>query len=190
MEFKAFEAAREFYNRYARHAGFGTRIGHTNDANRYVYCNRQGTYQSKVEETDRQRDKTTNRCGCTAGIRIKEKGPYFFVIETIRFEHNHHMIQSPSMMNFLHSHKDFDPSLLEFVKFLQFENVPHRTIMSILYSSVGGAPRWPRCRRLRLRRGASMKGGSTSSPGTKRSYEPPDAIATNKQGVTGDREEQ
>ena len=139
MEFKSFEAAREFYNRYARHAGFGTRIGQTNDANRYVYCNRQGTYESKVEETDRQRDKTTNRCGCTAGIRIKEKGPYFFVIETIRFEHNHHMIQSPSMMNFLHSHKDFDPSLLEFVKFLQFENVPHRTIMSILYSSVGGA---------------------------------------------------
>jgi hypothetical protein len=139
MEFKSFEAAREFYNRYAWYAGFGTRIGQTNDANRYVYCNRQGTYESKVEETDRQRDKTTNRCGCTAGIRIKEKGPYFFVIETIRFEHNHHMIQSPSMMNFLHSHKDFDPSLLEFVKFLQFENVPHRTIMSILYSSVGGA---------------------------------------------------
>lgn len=139
MEFKEFEDARQFYNRYARHAGFGTRIGQTNGANRYIYCNRQGYYESKVAETDRQRDKTTSKCVCNAGIRVKEKDENRFVIENIKFEHNHHMIQSPSMMNFLHSHKDFDPSLLEFVKFLQFENVPHRTIMSILYSSVGGA---------------------------------------------------
>jgi hypothetical protein len=84
------------------------------------------------------RDKTTSRCGCPAGIRVKKKEDDTYVIENIKFEHNHHMIQSPSMMNFLHSHKNFDPSLLEFVKFLQFENVSHRIILSILYSSVGG----------------------------------------------------
>lgn len=139
MVFEEFEDARVFYNRYARHAGFGTRIGQTNGANKYVYCNRHGKYETKVEEHDRQRDKTTNRCGCNAGMRVKKKGENHYVIANIRFEHTHHMIQSPSMMNFLHSHKDFDPSLLEYVKFLQFENVNHRTIMSILYSSVGGA---------------------------------------------------
>ena len=139
MAFTTFEHARIFYNRYARHAGFGTRKGQTNGDNHYVYCNRQGLYETKVEETERQRDKTTNRCGCKAGIRVKKKEENHYVIANIRFEHNHHMIQSPSMMNFLHSHKDFDPSLLEYVKFLQFENVNHRTIMSILYSSVGGA---------------------------------------------------
>lgn len=139
MVFKDFEAAKIFYNRYARHAGFGVRTGQHNGANRYLYCSRQGHYESTVAETDRVRDKTTSRCGCLAGIRVKEKEDKTYVIENIKFEHNHHMIQSPSMMNFIHSHKDFDPSLLEFVKFLQFENVSHRIILSILYSSVGGA---------------------------------------------------
>ena len=138
MVFDNFEAARIFYNRYARHAGFGTRIGQHNRNDRYLYCNRQGTYTSRVDETDRQRENTTKRCGCKAGMKLKDYPDGTCVIKNIRFEHNHKLILSPSMLNFLHSHKRFDKSLLQYVKFLQFHNVPHRTILSMLYSSVGG----------------------------------------------------
>ena len=118
MVFDNFEAARILYNRYARHVGFGTRIGQHNRNDRYLYCNRQGTYTSRVDETDRQRENTTKRCGCKAGMKLKDYPDGTCVIKNIRFEHNHKLILSPSMLNFLHSHKRFDKSLLQYVKFL------------------------------------------------------------------------
>jgi hypothetical protein len=139
MVFKDFDAGRVFYNRYARHAGFGTRIGQKSGFNRYLYCTREGKHASSVSESERQRDKTTKRCGCKAKLRLKgNEHDDTVVIVDINFEHNHQLIQSPTMLVFLHSHKSFDPTILDYVKFLQFQNVQHHTIMSILYGSLGG----------------------------------------------------
>lgn len=121
MVFKDFDAGRVFYNRYARHAGFGTRIGQKSCFNRYLYCTREGKQASSVSESERQWDKTTKRCGCKAKLRLKaNEHDDTVVIVDINFEHNHQLIQSPTMLHFLHSHKSFDPTILDYVKFLQF----------------------------------------------------------------------
>ena len=80
----------------------------------------------------------TKRCGCKAMLRLKEKWVGSFVIEDIHFEHNHRLVVSPSMLVFLHSHKPFDTSLLEYIKFLQFQNLKHHQIVQIISGSVGG----------------------------------------------------
>ena len=36
------------------------------------------------------------------------------------------------MLVFLHSHKNFDKTILEYVKYLQFKGIEHAQIMSIL----------------------------------------------------------
>lgn len=139
MRFPNFKKAWEFYNRYARHAGFGIKIGQKNGNNRYLQCTREGVHKSSVLEEDRQRYNNTKRCQCKARLRLKKKWDDTWVIEDINFEHTHHLILSPSMLVFLHSHKTFDKSLLEYVKFLQFQNLKHIQIMSILSTSVGGS---------------------------------------------------
>ena len=138
MRFSSFDKAKEFYNRYARHSGFGIKIGHHNNKNRYLQCTREGMHKSSVDETQRKRVNNIKRCGCKARIRLKEKADGSCVIQDINLEHNHRLLISPSMLVFLHSHKDFDPSLLEYVKFLQFQNVKHHQIQSIISGSLGG----------------------------------------------------
>lgn len=93
MVFKDFDAGKVFYNRYARHAGFGTRIGQKSGFNRYLYCTREGKHASSVSESERQRDKTTKRCGCKAKLRLKgNEHDDTVVIVDINFEHNHQLI--------------------------------------------------------------------------------------------------
>ena len=58
---------------------------------------------------------SSKRCGCKAKLRLKEKHDGTFVIEDMQLEHNHHLLLTPSMLVFLHSHKTLDPTLLEYV---------------------------------------------------------------------------
>jgi hypothetical protein len=39
---------REFYNRYARHAGFGIKTGQANGKNKYLQCSREGVTTSNL----------------------------------------------------------------------------------------------------------------------------------------------
>ena len=55
MRFDNFEKAKEFYNRYARHSGFGIKIGQHNGNNRYLQCTREGKYKPTIAEPERQR---------------------------------------------------------------------------------------------------------------------------------------
>ena len=59
MRFQDVEKAREFYNRYARHAGFGIRKTGGNDNHKYFVCAFQGKHTTFVSEADRQRNKTS-----------------------------------------------------------------------------------------------------------------------------------
>lgn len=138
MRFRTFEEGKEFYNKYAKHAGFGIKTGQTNGRNKYVQCTREGGHTSTVKEAERQRLNNSKRCNCKARIRMKKKNDNTWVLEDIIFEHNHRLLLSPSMLVFLHSHKTFDPTMLEYVKFLQFKNLKHIQIMSIISGSVGG----------------------------------------------------
>ena len=48
-------------------------------------------------------------------------------------------MQFDDMLVFLHSHKNYDPTILEYVKLLQYHDVKHTTIMSMLSENEDGS---------------------------------------------------
>nr|XP_040251820.1 protein FAR1-RELATED SEQUENCE 5-like [Aegilops tauschii subsp. strangulata] len=132
MHFETFKEAKNFYNVYAKQAGFAIREGSKVNTRVYLYCRCYGVYESKVLEANRQRNKTTARTNCGAKMRLgREKDGTLFVKEIV-WEHNHKLQLSPQMLVFLHSHKNIDKTILEYVKYLQFKGIEHAQIMSIL----------------------------------------------------------
>ena len=53
MRFETFEEAKNFYNVYAKHAGFAVREGSKFKTRAYLYCTCYGVYESKVLEANR-----------------------------------------------------------------------------------------------------------------------------------------
>ena len=137
MQFTSEDAAREFYNTYARHAGFGTRKNGGYRTNRYIVCSKEGRSKQTVTDYDRKREKTSKRTGCKAGMRLK-KIKDVFVIAEIELNHNHRMIDSPAMLLHMHSHKTDDPLLDKLVKDMQSDNLTHTQMMSTLSRMSGG----------------------------------------------------
>ena len=132
MRFESFKEAKNFYNVYAKHAGFAVREGPKFKTRAYLYCTCHGVYESKVSEANRQRNKTTARTNCGAKMRLKKEKDGTFVVKEIVWEHNHMLQLTAEMLVFLHSHKNFDKTILEYVKYLQFKGIEHAQIMSIL----------------------------------------------------------
>src|SRR4051812_27297219 len=97
MQFTSYEAAREFYNTYARHASFDTRKRNADKMNNYIVFSREGKNQETVSDYDRKRDKTRKRTDYKARIRVKTIKDVF-VIAHVELNHNHKMIESPAML--------------------------------------------------------------------------------------------
>ncbi|XP_040258513.1 protein FAR1-RELATED SEQUENCE 5-like [Aegilops tauschii subsp. strangulata] len=132
MRFETFKEAKDFYNVYAKHAGFAVREGSKVKTRVYLYCMCYGVYESKVLEANRQWNKTTTRTNCEAKMRLKREKDGTLVVKEIVWEHNHRLQLTPQMLVFLHSHKNFDKTILEYVKYMQFKGIEHAQIMSIL----------------------------------------------------------
>ncbi|XP_020200703.1 protein FAR-RED IMPAIRED RESPONSE 1-like [Aegilops tauschii subsp. strangulata] len=131
MRFETFKEAKD-YNVYAKHAGFAIREGSKFKTRAYLYCTCYGVYESKVSEANRQRNKTTARTNCGTKMRLKMEKDGTLVVKEIVWEHNHRLQLTPQMLVFLHCHKNFDKTILEYVKYLQFKGIEHVQIMSIL----------------------------------------------------------
>jgi hypothetical protein len=138
MKFSSYEKAREFYNTYARHAGFGTRKRSRHKTNNYIVCSREGMHKQTMAEYEWKRGKTSKRIGCKARIRVKQRKNGSFVIEKVELKHNHKMIVSPGMLLHLHSHKRDDPLIDQLVKDMQLDNHTHTQMMSTLSRTSGG----------------------------------------------------
>ncbi|XP_073360536.1 protein FAR1-RELATED SEQUENCE 5-like [Aegilops tauschii subsp. strangulata] len=139
MRFQDVEKAREFYNRYARHAGFGIRKTGGNDNHKYFVCSFQGIHTSSVSEANRKRNKTSQRTGCNARMRVKVQEDNTCVAVDIEYNHNHKLMQTDDMLVFLHTHKNYDRTILEYVKLLQYHDVKHTTIVSMLSENEDGS---------------------------------------------------
>ena len=74
----------------------------------------------------------TARTNCMPKMRLLRENDGTFVVKEIVWEHNHRLKLTPQILVFLHSHKNFDKTILEYVKYLQFKGVVHAQIMSIL----------------------------------------------------------
>nr|XP_040251793.1 protein FAR1-RELATED SEQUENCE 5-like [Aegilops tauschii subsp. strangulata] len=139
MRFQDVEKAREFYNRYARHAGFGIRKMGGNDNHKYFVCAFQGKHTTSVSEADRQQNKTSEWTGYNARMRVMVQEDNTCVAVDIEYNHNHQLMQTDDMLVFLRSHKNYDPTILEYVKLLQYHDVKHTTIMSMLSENEDGS---------------------------------------------------
>ena len=116
MKFNSYDNAWDFYNNYARYAGFGICERTKHKTNAYIVFSREGTHKQSVADYDRKREKTSKRIGCKAGIRVKKRKNGSFGIETIELNHNHKMLQSLGMLLHMHSHKRDDPLNDQLVK--------------------------------------------------------------------------
>ena len=143
QEFRSSKEVFDFYNTYAKHTGFGIKKAQKSKRTRYLRCVREGVYKPSVAESDRQRDKTTKRTGCKAMIRFKERDDGTCVVKEVVHAHNHTLLLSPSMMVFMHSHKNTDSTLMDFVKDLQTSNVKHVNIMGLLSKMHNGRGNLP-----------------------------------------------
>ena len=132
QQFKIFDKAYNFYNTYARHAGFGIKKNQRNKTGRYLRCVCEGKHSSNFDESERQRDKVSKKTGCKSYVKLKEREDGSCVVKDINLEHNHPLLLSPSMHVFLHSHKQVDSTLKDFIKDLQFSNIKHANIMGLL----------------------------------------------------------
>ena len=105
MKFTTYEKAWDFYNNYARCAGFGIRKRAKHRTNAYIVCSREGTHKQTVLDYHRVRQKTSKRIGCNAKIRVKKRKNGKFVTEMVQLNHNHKMLESPGMLLHMRSHK-------------------------------------------------------------------------------------
>ncbi|KAF9598954.1 hypothetical protein IFM89_033299 [Coptis chinensis] len=114
MEFNFYEDAYEFFNRYAKKVGFGTRVRSSwwrnkpDEENSKEYhvilsCSSEG--YKRMRESNRLRLDT--RTGCGAMMRIKLMESQRWKVTEVNFVHNH--LNSPSRARFSRSHKKLEP---------------------------------------------------------------------------------
>ena len=138
MKFTTYDKAWDFYNNYARCAGFGIRQRAQHKTNTYIVCSREGTHKQTVSDYHRVRQKTSKMIGCKAKIRVKKRKDGKFVIEMVQLNHNHKMLESPGMLLHMRSHKKDDPLIDQLVKDMQLDNHTHAQMMSTLSRMSGG----------------------------------------------------
>ncbi|KAF8407234.1 hypothetical protein HHK36_006361 [Tetracentron sinense] len=109
MKFRSLELAYDFYNAYARVAGFSVRRGSTwynaSFGYRRFICSKEGSHEQKwidKDDTKREQRKIT-RCGCMVKVEFQIKDEIYSVHKFIE-EHNY-MRSSPSTKHLLQSSK-------------------------------------------------------------------------------------
>ncbi|XP_031473146.1 protein FAR1-RELATED SEQUENCE 5-like [Nymphaea colorata] len=114
MEFDSEEAAKKFYNAYARRMGFSVRIGSTSRSvqdrsiiGRYFVCSKEGFRQKKAgddEDKVLKRKRLITREGCKAKLAVRKNSIGKWIVRIFIKEHNHAMM-TPSTVQYLRSHK-------------------------------------------------------------------------------------
>ncbi|PKA66058.1 Protein FAR1-like sequence 5 [Apostasia shenzhenica] len=99
LEFESDEAAKSFYNDYARRLGFPFRVGRSRRSKgveevlimkRFV-CSKEGIYRKKASsEGTRKRERISMREGCKAMMEVIRDGERW-VVSKLEKAHNHHL---------------------------------------------------------------------------------------------------
>ncbi len=136
MEFKSYEMAYAFYNKYTEHVGFDVRKSRSRAAYREICCSREGKNKYRGDETKRERRRGSARIGCRAYVRVRtvvrEGEVVSVVFDDVVVEHNHPLTRSPSAVKHMRSHKQRDDTLMEFVDTMQQCRVPQSSVMGVL----------------------------------------------------------
>ena len=74
---------------------------------------------------------------------LEERNDGACVVKEIVLEQNRRLLNSPSALLFLHSHKTIDPTMKVYIKDLHKTNVKHVNIMGLLSWLSGGRDKFP-----------------------------------------------
>lgn len=131
MEFESEEAAKKFYNSYARRVGFSIRVSiycrskrDRSIISRRFVCSKEGFRRKKnaTGESKTKRPRAITREGCKAMILVKKQNSGVWVLSKFQKEHNH-QLAPPGKVHCLRSHRgDKDKTIRELTQELQRVN--------------------------------------------------------------------
>ncbi|GKU91454.1 hypothetical protein SLEP1_g5326 [Rubroshorea leprosula] len=100
MEFKSEEAAKNFYDEYARHVGFSTHVG------QFTRNKPDGPIATWDFSCSREVFKRKNVESCNAMLRLERKDTEKWIVTKFIEDHNHSMT-TPSKVRYLHPRRHF-----------------------------------------------------------------------------------
>ncbi|KAK6163472.1 hypothetical protein DH2020_000336 [Rehmannia glutinosa] len=113
MEFESEEAAKAFYNSYARRVGFSTRVSSSRRSRkdgaiiqRSFVCAKEGfrnLNEKRTKDREIKRPRTVTRVGCKASLSVKIQDSGKWVVSGFIKEHNHELVP-PDQVHCLRSH--------------------------------------------------------------------------------------
>ncbi|XP_052146743.1 uncharacterized protein LOC127765824 [Oryza glaberrima] len=157
MEFESEDAARDFYSKYARYAGFRIRISRYTRSrrdnsiiSRRIVCSKEGFHETRDCENlhvdQKQQARVGTRVGCKAMLMIKKFGPDKWVVTKFIKIHNHGPV--PPRKPHAGEHHDCDlmenPHSIEVdpidepVEGMEFESEEAAKLFYINYARVNG----------------------------------------------------
>ncbi|XP_076886053.1 protein FAR1-RELATED SEQUENCE 5-like [Bidens hawaiensis] len=147
MEFESEEAAKGFYNSYARRVGFSTRVSSSRRSRkdgaiiqRSFVCAKEGFRNLNEKPTkyrEIKRPRTVTRVGCKASMSVKIQDSGKWVVSTFVKEHNHELVP-PDQVHCLRSHRQISGPAKTLIDTLQAAGMGPRRIMSALIKEYGG----------------------------------------------------
>ncbi|XP_059623382.1 protein FAR1-RELATED SEQUENCE 5-like [Cornus florida] len=148
MEFESEEAAKAFYNSYARRVGFSTRVSMSRRSRRdgaiiqrSFVCAKEG-FRVEKEKPGREaarvkRPRAETRVGCKAMLVVKIQDSGRWVVSGFVKEHNHELVP-PDKVHCLRSHRHVSGAAKSLIDTLQGAGIGPSGIMSALIKEYGG----------------------------------------------------
>ncbi|GAB4838693.1 Protein FAR1-RELATED SEQUENCE 5 [Ancistrocladus abbreviatus] len=147
MEFESEEAAKAFYNSYARRVGFSTRVSSSRRSRRdgaiiqrLFVCAKEGfrnLNEKRTKDRERKRPRMITRVGCKAMLYVKVQVSGKWVVSGFVKEHNHELVP-PDQVHCLRSHRQISGPAKMLIDTLQAAGLGPRRIMSALIKEYGG----------------------------------------------------
>ncbi|PPS10425.1 hypothetical protein GOBAR_AA10221 [Gossypium barbadense] len=137
MEFESEEAAKAFYNSYARRVGFSTRVSSSRRSRRdgaiiqrQFVCAKEGfrnLNEKRTKDREIKRPRTITRVGCKASLSVKVQDSGKWVVSGFVREHNHELVP-PDQVHCLRSHRQISGPAKTLIDTLQavFPETRHR----------------------------------------------------------------
>lgn len=147
MEFESEEAAKAFYNSYARRVGFSTRVSSSRRSRRdgaiiqrQFVCAKEGfrnLNEKRTKDREIKRPRMVTRVGCKASLSVKIQDSGKWVVSGFVKEHNHELVP-PDQVHCLRSHRQISGPAKTLIDTLQAAGMGPRRIMSALIKEYGG----------------------------------------------------
>ncbi|XP_038715772.1 protein FAR1-RELATED SEQUENCE 5-like [Tripterygium wilfordii] len=144
QEFESFDESQNYYNEYAREAGFSVRLSSTkrNKSNEFIrrefVCFKEGIREEGSSKSNCIRKRGLTREGCKAKmIVVKSTSKPVFVVTQFHAIHNH-ILTTPRKVHMLRSHRSMSNAKKALTQQFAAANIPIHQQISILEVQAGG----------------------------------------------------